>query len=284
MLTGSSPAETEISQMLVTGPSPVRACEAETQPPEKPSVNTASNPIDELGPQRLRMHLLYFERLAHHIRSKISVPSAVLRDQLSGAALAPEDYRDGADALSEVLSTLGALDWGLESDSLAEPPMPLDQALEGVESSLAAQCGLHGVKFAGIDAATGEDRLLIQPKQFVRIVAALCRYLGSFTTLTPESLGSACSIRLVPGHRLNGQILICCEPPGSKLRQTRLARYGGRSWSLDQVIDLDHASPSLLLFAPYAVLSACGLAARFDPAGAKLIFRIFSLHTAAEAG
>lgn len=282
MFTGSNLAESELSSPSAAGLAPLSAQETDCglliRPPAVPVLSC----VDNSGPLRLRMHLLYFERLAHHVRSKMSVPAAVLREQLAGAALELQDFKDGEAALKEILSTLGGLDWGIAADSAAEAAVPVSRMLEGLGTCLSNTCALSGISIAPMNLPAEEDRLLIPPSQFVRIAAALFRYLGSFTTLTEKSLGPVCSTRLVQGQPLAGQLILSCQPPQSDLRQTRLARFAGRSSAIEEVIELDHSSQSLLLFAPLAVLSACGLAARFEPDGTGLNFRIYSIEPAAE--
>ena len=231
------------------------------------------------GAARLRLQMLYFERLAHFVRSKMSVPSAVIRDQLAGAALDRRDFEDGAEAIKTIISTLESLDWGLSPEASQAARVPAAVALRQIAETKKRRGDAMHVATFPMELEGEAKHLLLRTDELQRVCKALCRYMQSYTTIRLEPFLSCCHLSLhsapVNSGLVRDQFLLLSAAisPGL-LRRTRLAPYAGRVFSLEQLIEADHSASSLLLFSPLATLSLDGLHASFEPSQTSLQFRL----------
>ena len=190
-----------------------------------------ADPPEELsGAPGLNLHELFFERLTHFVRSKMSIPAAVIKDQLAGAQPDRQDLADSADAIDSVLRMLAALESG--------------QGYGAVETS-----GISG-------------KIFVDETGISKSVCALVRYLHSFSILPIESFCKYCTLQLIftpDGERL----ILAADLPAAVQHRTRISYFSGRSLTLEELIGADHGVPSLLLFTPIGELSKQGLRCNF---------------------
>ena len=195
-----------------------------------------ADPPEELsGAPGLNLHELFFERLTHFVRSKMSIPAAVIKDQLAGAQPDRQDLADSADAIDSVLRMLAALE--------------------------------SGQGYGAVETGGNSGKIFVDETGISKSVCAFVRYLHSFSIVPIESFYEYCTLQLIltpDGERL---ILAADLPVGVQRRQ-RINYFSGRSLSLEELIVADHGAPSLILFSPAGELAKqrlrCNFAAEIE--------------------
>ena len=178
----------------------------------------------------------------------MSLPAAVIQDQLAGASISRQDFVDSAEAINSVIKTLDELDWGRTGGDT------LRQRLE---------CG----------GTNTTDRLIEEPA-LSKIVSALVRYLHSFSTSPIDLFFSFCALRLIPAAG-GQQLILTADMPAAAVRGGRMNYFLDTSFSLEELIEADHGFPSLLLFSPLGEIAMRGLSCTFSAGkNGRLVFLI----------
>lgn len=240
----------------------------------KPRQNSAAEDARRMGAAGMRLDALYFERLAHYVRSKMSVPAAVIQEQLAGTAVELCDLEASADALNQILLTLEPLDWG--RTAVSAPAAGRERIQPGeLNRYFAAEPLLRGIiSGTNLNCTAAAARALpaVLPVTLAKSLAAFCRYFKSFSSLSAEQTAAYCRLEQSAAAPF---LRLCFAPPAEGLRAVRCAQYRSRGpLSLQQLIESDQSAASLLLFAPLAALEQQQLAAIFRVDAFELSFDI----------